>query len=89
MREAQTDPTLIAGELAHGAEFLRALPVQFRQVFTLRRVYGYPQKEIACRPGIPEHAVEEHFAQAASHVAHAALDSAAMGRCPSPFDRLR
>ena len=40
MREAQTDLTLIARELADVAELCRALPVQFRQVFILRKVYG-------------------------------------------------
>lgn len=49
-------------ELAFLAEAIRALPERCRQVLTLRKIYGLPQKEIAARLGISEHTVEVHTA---------------------------
>lgn len=43
-------------ELLHQA--LASLPERCRQVFTLRRLHGLPQKEIAARLGISEKTVE-------------------------------
>jgi RNA polymerase sigma factor (sigma-70 family) len=40
------------------AEAIRRLPDRCRQVLTLRRIYGLPQKEIAARLGITENTVE-------------------------------
>lgn len=40
------------------AEAMRALPNRCRQVFTLRKLFGLSQKEIAERMGISEHTVE-------------------------------
>ena len=39
---------------------LESLPPQCRQVFTLRKVYGFSQKEIAEKLSISEHTVEKH-----------------------------
>ena len=83
MRETQKNLFVIAPELAHVAEFVRGLPAECRQVFTLRKVYGYSGKEIASRLGIPEHAVEEHLIQAARRCAQAAPDVRSLGRRPS------
>ncbi len=41
-------------------EALQSLPERCRQVFTLRRLHGVPQKEIAARLGISEKTVENH-----------------------------
>jgi len=53
-------PDLVA--LAEDTELLvqaiQVLPVRCRQVFTLRKIYGLSQKEIAARLGISEHTVE-------------------------------
>lgn len=45
-------------ELALLAEAIQALPVRCRQILTLRKIYGLPQKEIARQLGISEHTVE-------------------------------
>jgi RNA polymerase sigma-70 factor (ECF subfamily) len=39
-------------------EAIQSLPGRCRQVFTLRKIYGLSQKEIAIRLGISEHTVE-------------------------------
>lgn len=39
-------------------EAIQALPGRCRQIFTLRKIYGLSQKEIAGRLGISEHTVE-------------------------------
>lgn len=45
-------------ELALLAEAIQALPDRCRQILTLRKIYGLPQKEIAPQLGISEHTVE-------------------------------
>ncbi len=45
-------------ELELLAEAIRTLPERCRQVLTLRKLYGLPQKEIAAQLGISEHTVE-------------------------------
>jgi RNA polymerase sigma factor (sigma-70 family) len=45
-------------EFALLAEAIQALPERCRQVLTLRKIYGLPQKEIARQLGISEHTVE-------------------------------
>ena len=45
-------------ELALLAEAIQALPERCRQILTLRKIYGLPQKEIAQKLGISEHTVE-------------------------------
>jgi len=89
MRETQKDLFVKPSELADVAEFARALPAECRQVFTLRKVYGYSGREIASRLGIPERAVEEHLIQAVRRCAQAAPDLESLGRRPSLLKRLR
>ena len=50
-------------ELHRLAQFIAALPVRVRDVFTLRRVYGLSQREVADRLGIAESTVEKHMAR--------------------------
>lgn len=45
-------------ELALLAEAIQTLPDRCRQILTLRKIYGLPQKEIARQLGISEHTVE-------------------------------
>jgi len=45
-------------ELALLAEAIQALPERCRQILTLRKIYGLPQREIARLLGISEHTVE-------------------------------
>ena len=45
-------------ELALLAEAIQALPERCRQILTLRKIYGLPQREIARQLGISEHTVE-------------------------------
>lgn len=50
-------------ELALLTQAVARLPVRCRQVFTLRKVYGLSQKEIAAELGISENTVEQHLAK--------------------------
>ena len=45
-------------ELALLAEAIQALPPRCRQILTLRKIYGLPQREIARQLSISEHTVE-------------------------------
>ncbi len=51
-----------AEEFALFCEAVRELPVQCRRVFVLKKVYGYPQREISRQLGISENTVEKHIA---------------------------
>ena len=44
-------------ELALLTEAIQSLPDRCRQIFTLRKIYGLPQAEIAARLGVSEHTV--------------------------------
>ena len=63
---AWTDSTFV--EAASQEEFgkfcdaVRALPIQCRRVFILKKVYNYSQKEIAKELGISQSTVEKHVA---------------------------
>ena len=58
-------------ELALLAEVIAELPKRSRQIFTLRRVYGLSQREIAGRLGISEKTVEQLLARAVRRCAAA------------------
>lgn len=45
-------------ELAILAQAIQSLPTRCRQILTLRKLYGYSQKETAAELGIAEHTVE-------------------------------
>ncbi|MBC7168072.1 RNA polymerase sigma factor [Phenylobacterium sp.] len=55
--------TVDRDELRRLAEAIAALPPQTRQAFTLRRVHGLPQREIARRMRLSENTVEKHIAR--------------------------
>lgn len=48
-------------ELRRLAERIAALPAKCREAFTLRKVHGLSQREIARRMGISENTVEKHI----------------------------
>ena len=48
-------------ELARVNEVIDGLPEKCREVFTLRKVYGLSQREIATRLGLSESTVEKHI----------------------------
>lgn len=50
-------------ELHRLAQMIASLPGRVRDVFTLRRVYGLSQREVAERLGIAESTVEKHMAR--------------------------
>jgi RNA polymerase sigma-70 factor (ECF subfamily) len=50
-------------ELHRLGDAVATLPAQCRQVFTLRKVYGFSQKEIAAKLAISEHTVEKHVSK--------------------------
>jgi RNA polymerase sigma-70 factor (ECF subfamily) len=47
-----------AEEIEILTQAIQSLPARCRQVFTMRRIYGLPQREVAARLGISEHTVE-------------------------------
>lgn len=49
-------------ELEILTQAIQSLPDRCRQVLTLRKIYGLPQKEIAAQLGIAEHTVEAQVA---------------------------
>lgn len=49
-------------ELEFLTQAIQSLPDRCRQVLTLRKIYGLPQKEIAAQLGISEHTVEVQVA---------------------------
>lgn len=61
-------------ELALLVNAVQDLPDRCRQVFTLRKVYGYSQREIASRLQISENTVEQHLTKAARRCAEALFD---------------
>jgi RNA polymerase sigma-70 factor (ECF subfamily) len=76
-------------ELAILVRAIQALPDRCRQVFTLRKVYGYSQKEIALRLDISENTVEQHLTKAARRCAQALFDQPIAERHSTFFDRFR
>lgn len=47
-----------AQELELLTQAIQSLPARCRQILTLRKIYGLPQKEVAAQLGISEHTVE-------------------------------
>jgi len=74
-------------ELAMLVKAIQSLPDRCRQVFTLRKVYGYSQKEIASRLSISENTVEQHLTKAARRCAQAFFEQPMMERRSTLFDR--
>lgn len=61
-------------ELARLSEAVAGLPERCRQVYTLRKVYGFTQSEIASRLRVSEETVQDYLALAARRCAHALFD---------------
>jgi len=76
-------------ELAMLVKAIQQLPERCRQVFTLRKVYGYSQKEIAARLGISENTVEQHLTRAARLCARALFDQPMVSGPSSLLERFR
>jgi RNA polymerase sigma factor (sigma-70 family) len=76
-------------ELMMLVEAVQQLPERCRQVFTLRKVYGYSQKEIAARMNITENTVEQQLTKAARHCAQALFDQPVGERQATLFERFR
>ena len=76
-------------ELMMLVEAIQQLPERCRQVFTLRKVYGYSQKEIAARMNITENTVEQQLTKAARHCAQALFDQPVGERHATLFERFR
>ena len=76
-------------ELALLTAAVARLPTRCRQVFTLRKVYGLSQKEIAAELRISENTVEQHLAKG-MRLCSAALAASPVGERRSPwFDKAR
>lgn len=69
-------------ELELLAEVVQELPRRCRQAFTLRRVYGLAQKEIAAELGISENTVEQLLTRAVRRCADALFER--QGRVEEP-----
>ena len=76
-------------ELMMLVKAVQQLPERCRQVFTLRKVYGYSQKEIAARMNISENTVEQQLIKAARHCAQALFDKPVAERQGTMFERFR
>jgi RNA polymerase sigma-70 factor (ECF subfamily) len=76
-------------ELMMLVKVVQQLPERCRQVFTLRKVYGYSQKEIAARMNISENTVEQQLIKAARHCAAALFDQPVAERHATLFERFR
>jgi len=76
-------------ELAIIVKAIQSLPARCRQVFTLRKVYGYSQKEIAAELGISENTVEQHLTKAARRCAQTLYDQPVFERNAPLFNRFR
>lgn len=75
-------------QLAIVVNAIQCLPDRCRQAFTLRKVYGYSQKEIALRLNISENTVEQHLTKAVRRCAQAVFDQPVPERAML-VDRLR
>jgi RNA polymerase sigma-70 factor (ECF subfamily) len=51
-------------EMARLCEAIRALPLQCRRVFVLKKIYGFSHEEIATQLEISENTVHQHLAKA-------------------------
>jgi RNA polymerase sigma factor (sigma-70 family) len=58
-------------ELAHVSALIAALPERCREVFTLRKLHGLSQREVAQRLDISESTVEKHMVKALASLASA------------------
>jgi RNA polymerase sigma-70 factor (ECF subfamily) len=58
-------------ELAHVASLIAALPDRCREVFTLRKLHGLSQREVAQQLKIAESTVEKHMVKALASLADA------------------
>lgn len=76
-------------ELALLTAAVAQLPTRCRQVFTLRKVYGLSQKEIAAELKISENTVEQHLAKGVRLCSEALADSPMAERRSPWFDRGR
>jgi RNA polymerase sigma factor (sigma-70 family) len=76
-------------ELALLTAAVARLPTRCRQVFTLRKVYGLTQKEIAAELNISENTVEQHLAKGMRLCSLALKDSPLAARRSPWFDRSR
>ena len=76
-------------ELALLTAAVARLPTRCRQVFTLRKVYGLSQKEIAAELRISENTVEQHLAKGMRLCSAALADSPVAERRSPWFDRSR
>ncbi len=66
---------------------IQQLPTRCRQVLTLRKVYGYSQREIAARLRLDETAVAQDLTAAARHCAQTLFEHASL-ESPRLFGRL-
>jgi RNA polymerase sigma factor (sigma-70 family) len=76
-------------ELALLTAAVASLPARCRQVFTLRKVYGLSQKEIAAELNISENTVEQHLAKGMRLCSAALADSPLAERRSPWFERSR
>ncbi|WP_260597417.1 RNA polymerase sigma factor [Sphingomonas endolithica] len=73
-------------ELAAVAALIGALPDRCREVFTLRKLHGLSQREVATRLGIAESTVEKHLVKALASLADA-IGRGGNGRLTSSMGR--
>jgi len=70
-------------ELNRLAHLIASLPGKVREVFTLRRVHGLSQREVAGRLGLSESTVEKHMAKGFLIILESFRDGGKQGSYPS------
>jgi RNA polymerase sigma factor (sigma-70 family) len=73
-QENSVDSTLTAiisqQDLMQFLSAVQTLPAKCQEVYTLRKIYGYSQKEIAQRLGVTTSAIEKHIAYGTKKLFH-------------------
>jgi RNA polymerase sigma-70 factor (ECF subfamily) len=73
-------------ELGRIAALIAALPARCREAFTLRKVHGLSQREVALRLGVSENTVEKHVGKGLG-LLMAAMGRGGKGRFQASRDR--
>jgi RNA polymerase sigma factor (sigma-70 family) len=76
-------------QLVRLAEAVAALPRRCGEVYTLRKVYGWSQKEIAAHFGISVSSVENHLTKAVRRCSESLAEAAPKSKRKTPLDWVR
>ena len=80
LKDETLDQAVTNEEFGRFCESVRALPVQCRRAFVLKKVYGCSQKEIARKMGLSESTVEKHIASGIRRCTSLMMESSLEGK---------